>query len=375
MTSREQNILKNYVELLAGKAGFSIGYPFSVDFDYSELYGLLQYPIANVGDPFIESNYGVNSFSIEREVIHFFARLFRAPENNYSGYVTSGGTEGNLYGLYIARELYPEGIVYHSSESHYSISKNIRLLNMKAIEISADEKGEIDYQDLEMKLRLNSHLPAIVVANIGTTMTEAKDDVPRIKNIITDLGIESHYIHCDAALAGAYLPLLEGNPKFDFANGADSIACSGHKFIGSPMPCGIVIVKKDYKEQLGEYISYIGSLDTTITGSRNGLSPIFLWYTISKIGKEGLRQRISDALLTAEYTQKKLQENNISSFRNENAITVVFPKPNDRICAKWQLAVKNGMAHIMCMPGITLNKIDNFIEDLLIAETDAVLMN
>ena len=29
------------------------------------------------------------------------------------GYCTNGGTEGNMYGLFLAREIYPKGIVYY----------------------------------------------------------------------------------------------------------------------------------------------------------------------------------------------------------------------------------------------------------------------
>ncbi|KFF73912.1 histidine decarboxylase [Chryseobacterium sp. P1-3] len=365
MKAREQKKLINFINVIKEKSTFSIGYPFARDFDYTELYDLFQYPIANVGDPFIESNYAVNSFEIEREVIQFFAGLFRAPKDNYSGYVTSGGSEGNLYGLYIAREIYPEAIVYHSSEAHYSITKNIRLLNLRSVEIQADSKGEMDYNALEQSIEQHRHLPVIIIANIGTTMTEAKDDIPTIRQILKKCSIESYYIHCDAALSGAYLPLLEDDPRFDFKNGIDSIACSGHKFIGSPVPCGIAIVKKNYKERLGQYISYIGSQDTTIAGSRNGHSPVFLWYAVKKLGREGMLLRAQQSLSMAIYVQRRLEENNIFCFRNENAITVVFSKPDDQLCRKWQLATKNGYAHLICMPGISKNIIDDFFNDLL----------
>ena len=39
------------------------------------------------------------------------------------GYVTTCGTEGNLYGMLLARETLPDGIVYTSSETHYSVFK------------------------------------------------------------------------------------------------------------------------------------------------------------------------------------------------------------------------------------------------------------
>eukprot|EP00967_Tisochrysis_lutea_P035950 scaffold43188_cov26-Tisochrysis_lutea.AAC.1 len=40
-------------------------YPYNLDFDYGALEGLFKYSINNLGDPFIESNYGVHSRDFE----------------------------------------------------------------------------------------------------------------------------------------------------------------------------------------------------------------------------------------------------------------------------------------------------------------------
>jgi hypothetical protein len=44
------------------------GYPYNLDFDYGALSQLQQYSINNLGDPFIESNYGVHSRQFEVSV-------------------------------------------------------------------------------------------------------------------------------------------------------------------------------------------------------------------------------------------------------------------------------------------------------------------
>jgi histidine decarboxylase len=317
-----------------------------------------------LGDPLIESTYDLNSRSIEREVVQFFAELFRAPKENHWGYVTNGGSEGNLYGLYVARELYQHGMVYYSESTHYSVQKNIHLLNMPSIVIRSKPNGEMDYDDLKEAIQLHRQKPAIILANIGTTMTEAKDDVPSIRRILKECAIKSHYIHCDAALAGTYLALLEDDPTFDFAYGADSIAISGHKFIGSPIPCGVVLVKKNYKERIGRVIPYIGTLDTTITGSRNGHSPVFLWYALKQMGREGLKARAMNSLQLAEYLIQRLESLGIKAWRNHQAITVVFRKPSKELCTKWQLATEGEWSHIICMPGISKETLDRFVLDL-----------
>lgn len=360
----DQEVISRLLETVQEHTRNFLGYPVSKDFDYSELMPFLQYPLNNLGDPFVDSTYAVDSREMEKEVVRFFADMFRAPEEDYWGYVTNGGSEGNLYGLYLARELYPKAMVYYSEATHYSVHKNLHLLNMPSIVIRAYENGEMDYEDLRNTIQMNRHMPVIILANIGTTMTEARDDVKRIKGILKDLAVKQHYIHADGALSGSYSAFLEPRPAFDFADGVDSIAISGHKFLGSPMPCGVVVARKSNRDRIARSIAYIGSMDTTITGSRNGHSPLFLWYTIRKLGVKGLRARAKHSLDIAAYTESRLRALGLNAWRNPNSITVVFPEPAAAIRQKWQLASENGYSHIICMPNVTREQIDIFMEEM-----------
>ncbi|CAL2075864.1 histidine decarboxylase [Tenacibaculum sp. 190524A02b] len=361
-------LLDNKLEALLAKIKDArdsfLGYPVSKDFDYSELYEFLKYPVNNLGDPYENSTYKVQTHELEREVVDFFAKLFRANPNDYWGYVTNGGSESNLYGLYIAREMYPKAMVYYSESTHYSVKKNIHLLNIPSIVIRSQENGEIDYNDLEETLKFNRHKPAIILTTYGTTMKEAKDDVSKVKGILKKLAIQDHYIHCDGALSGSFGAFVEPKIPFDFMDGADSISISGHKFIGSPIPAGVIVTKRSLRDRVSKGISYIGSLDTTITGSRNGHSPLFLWYAIQKMGIEGLKVRYNLSLETAKYCRQELLKIGINAWSNPGAITVVFPKMPDSIKNKWQLATEEDITHIICMPNVTKEQIDEFINDV-----------
>lgn len=341
-----------------------LGYPVSKDFDYSALNEFFKFPINNLGDPFEQGTYRVQTHEMEREVVAFFAKLFRANPKDFWGYVTNGGSESNLYGLYLARELFPKAIVYYSESTHYSIRKNIHLLNIPSIVIKSQENGEIDYEDFENTVRMNRHKPVIVLATFGTTMKEAKDDVSKIKRILSGLAIQDNYIHCDAALAGSYGPFMKPKLPFDFIDGADSISISGHKFIGSPIPTGVLMAKRSNRDRIAKGISYIGSSDTTITGSRNGHSPLFLWYALKQLGIKGLQKRYQNSLEVAEYCENELKKIGIKAWRNPNAITVVLPKMPKSIKDKWQLATEGDIAHVICMPNVTKNQIDNFVNDI-----------
>src|SRR5262249_54093200 len=152
------------------------------------------------------------------------------------GYVTSGASEGTLYALHLARRLHPGGIVYYSDAAHASVTKAIDLLTMPSIALRASDSGEVDYDDLAAQVGHHRDRPVIVVATIGTTLTEAVDDVRRITDVLDSLAIRRRFVHADAALSGIPLALLnpDERPGFDFADGADSLIASGHKFIGSP---------------------------------------------------------------------------------------------------------------------------------------------
>ncbi len=364
LSEQAQQRLDSVYQKIADEAKTFVGYPCTTIFDYSPLYRFLRFPINNVGDPYVDSTYRVNTKEIEREVLAWFAELTHAEAGNYWGYVTNGGSEGNLYGLYLARELMPDGLVYYCEETHYSVSKNLRMLKMPSISIRSQGNGELDYADLEATVRIHRQIPPIIMANIGTTMKEAIDDVPRIRQLMRDLAIPRFYIHCDAALDGMILPFVDEAPAWDFAAGTDSLAISGHKFIGSPIPCGIVLARKQNVDRIARSIEYIGTLDTTVTGSRNGITPLFLWYAIQTYGHDGFREIVRRCLDTAQYAVDRFKSLGIGAWRNPFAVTVVFPRPPDTVLKHWQIAVKDDHAHVICMPHVTRELIDTLASDI-----------
>lgn len=357
------NIQKIY-ERLQERSDNVLGYPLARDFSYSEFAPFLDICVNNVGDPENLSTLAIDTKDIEMECVNYFAELFSTSTKEVWGYVTNGGTEGNLYGLYVARESFPNAMVYYSESTHYSVKKNLHLLNIPNIVIRSQENGEMDYEDLEQTIMLRRDKPAIFFLNIGTTMTEAIDKIDEIKRIIKKYAIKDYYIHCDAAFLGTVAPFLDPKPKFDFAEGVDSISVSGHKFIGGPIPCGIVLVKRKHRDRIANSISYVGTMDTTITGSRNGLTPLFIWSFIQKHGIDGLRDRVAYALELALYTETELKKLGIKAWRNPNALTVVMPKLSEALRVKHQLASEETISHVICTPGISKQQIDRLLNDI-----------
>lgn len=52
------------------------------------------------------------------------------------------------------------------------------------------------------------------------------------------------FIHCDGALFGMMMPFLRQDaPMVTFKKPIGSVSVSGHKFVGAPVPCGVVITR------------------------------------------------------------------------------------------------------------------------------------
>ena len=363
VASEMQEKLDLLLEEIRSSTGQQVGFPGSQEFDYSPLFPFLKFSLNNVGDPFHDSGYRSNTHEIEREVIARFAELTRIDPEQAWGYVTSGGTEGNMYGLYLARELFPNAMFYFSEDTHYSVLKNVRVLNARYIMIKSQENGEIDYQDLYEMIQVHRDLPAVVMANIGTTVRGAVDDLERIRGILQDLRVTNAYIHADAALSGLILPFVAEPQPFGFDAGIDSISISGHKLIGAPLPCGVVVTRRTHVERVGRAVEYVGVHDTTLSGSRNGFAPLMLWYALATLGEEGLREKVARMLDTAEYAVSRFNKSGIRAWRNRNSVTVVFPKPQPSVFTKWQIAPEGRDVRIVTMPHVTREMVDELVQD------------
>jgi histidine decarboxylase len=340
-----------------------IGYPTNQAYDYSELFPFLEMSLNNLGDPFQQSSYNMNTLEFEREVIEIFAELTDLPKDEHWGYVTSGGTEGNMYGLYLARELHPRGMVYFSESTHYSVAKILRLQNTPSIMIKAQPNGEIDYDDLRESIRINRHLPPIIFSNIGTTMTGAIDNLDKIRSILSELAIRESYIHADAAMHGIALAFIDNPPPWNFANGVDSLSISGHKWLGAPLPCGITLARARHVDRISRAVEYVGVNDTTITGSRSAFAPLMLWYGLRKHGEQGLKNIVTHSIDLADYAISLFKQHNVHAWRNPNSPIVIFPRPSETVAQRWSLALEKNISHIVCLPHMNEAILDSFVND------------
>lgn len=356
--------LSSFFQKMQENTDLHLGYPYNLAHDYSEIVPFLKFTLINLGDPYVESFYQVSSQKFEKEVLDFFAELHGLEKGTFSGYVTAGGTEGNLYGMYLGSQKYPDGILYAARDAHYSIFKASRMMRLPHVVVAATDWGEMDYGDLERQLSLRRDHPAIINLSVGTTVTGAVDSLDSILAALERQGIEEFYIHCDEALAGLMLPFIPGAPEINFSRPIDSIAISGHKFLGTPIPCGVVLERKEHLQYAYDDIEYIGSKDTTILGARCGLAPLLMWYAIKKKGKEGLRREVGECMANAQYLYEQLSAIGCPCWVNPYSNIVCLQRPGMELVKKWQLAVQGEIAHIVVMQNVDRKKIDSFVEDL-----------
>lgn len=364
LSKQDYDKLKKVYQKLEHNTRYYAGFPPNTKFDYSELFHFLHFSMNNLGDPF----YGQNTSSthaIEQEVISFFADILGAPKG-FSGYVTNGSTEGNLYGLYLARENLDNPIAIYSAHSHYSIPKCLHILNIPSIKIECQKNGEIDYQAVHKALQKNKKRHIIVVANIGTIMLGAIDNLTTIKKLLKEAKISQYHIHADAAFAGMVLPFVKHPQPFSFSDGVDSITISGHKVIGSPIPCGIALTKKRFIHAIQKKVQYVEKMDVTISGSRNGVTPLFLWYAIKRYGKTGFKKLIDDGLKKADYIIDLFNTHNFEAWHHKNSLVVVTKQFSKNVRSKWRVPTSYGFSHLTALPKLTYAMIDNIYRDLLL---------
>ncbi|MCO5595583.1 hypothetical protein L7F22_049628 [Adiantum nelumboides] len=227
-----------------------LGYQVNYNLSYQEDFGVyLDTHVNNIGDAFQEGNLTVNSKFMERAVLDYYAALWHAkwPHSSkdlesYWGFtLTMGSTEGNLYGMWNARD-YLSGkkilvdtnawtaksgkrvklsprLVYHqldapienpnaytpvaffSEDTHYSISKCMTMLEIRTFyaegrekypnqcpisddgdwpaEVPSEDSGAINIEDLSSLVEFfaSRGYPIMVCFNYGTTFKGAYDDV------------------------------------------------------------------------------------------------------------------------------------------------------------------------------------------------------
>jgi histidine decarboxylase len=370
--------LNDFSQRISEKRKYFMGYPCNAAFRLDQFFkwwansSLSRSPLNEVGNPNSETSYSLNARPFETTVLQFFADLYAIKP--FWGYVTAGGTQGNEQGLSMGRHVLETcgcPLLYFSEEAHYSIASLGRLLGLDSCIIHSKANGEMDYDDLRQKL--DPTRPALFSLSIGTTFKGAIDRIEIIQSIVHDKRIQRVFYHADAALFGGYLPFYPdvNKPDLNFEKYPyDSIAVSGHKFFGSPIPLGIFLIREKYiHPEETDYIEYIHSHNITIPCSRSALNTLILWWTATTTPREELTKEAIQIIESARHFYREFQKRRYPAWLNPYSNTVFFKSPSSQFCQHWSLSLmtcpKLGpLAHAIMMQHVDKKMMDEFFYEL-----------
>ena len=365
-------VLKSVESRIKAAHADHLGYPYNLVGHASTPPVLADYLINNLGDPYVGSHYGSEVCDLERDVVSWLMRLWECEDQGeWWGSVGASGTEGNLWALYLAREALPEAVLIHSAEAHYSIPKAARILRVPTISVPCDVDGSILPDVLSVALAgLDRSKGVIVALTCGTTVKGAHDDIAAAMVRLEGAGFDAarRFVHVDGALNAMVLPFLEGVPEClrpTFRHGIDSLSTSGHKMIGIPMPCGVLIARRGHVTRVASAIAYLRSDDTTLMGSRNGHAVLALWTRLISHGVEGFRSDAQVCLNRANRLAESLRAKGVPVMHNPWSLTVLFPEPDASIVKRFQLSCVGNQAHAIIMPNVEQLRLQRFLDSYL----------
>lgn len=319
----------------------------------------------NCGDVNESGNYRMDSKEIERSILKLFAEKFGI-EDNYWGYVTSGGSESNEWAINTSFKKNPDGILYFCESAHYSIYKNSESYKRRIIPQMSEENESIDCEELFKQIEKDyseTKSPANIILTWGTTKYGSCDDVKKITDFLTDKHIP-YYVHVDAALFGGIpnnqidAPVISEIKNLNI----DSISTSLHKYIGVPTVKSVLL---STKKAFGEHVDYIGQTDNTTSGSRD----IMPFSTRQQVIDILNNSKPGDYKRNIEFFEKCLKDKNIKFVRNGKSNIFVVDAPSDEVCRKYQLSCfkdksGNQKAHIIIFPYQNPEIIEELSEEL-----------
>lgn len=325
---------------------------------------------------FLETNLGdpelfLGTKEIEKRYINFICNLLHAPKKS-NGIICSGGTEGNITGIWIAKNLSKKNEIIIPKSAHFSFNKIASLMGLKLVQIPLNNEYIMDFSILKKKINSKT---AAVVGIAGTTELGLIDPIPEISDLCFDKNI---FFHVDAAFGGFVIPFMKklgyNIPNFDFSlKGISSITIDAHKMGYSAIPLGILTVReKKWLDEISVETPYLSSFKQAgILSTRSG-GPVAAAYAVSEyLGINGYKDVVNRCLEITYYTAKKIKEIGLKLVKEPlmNVIAIKLKNP-DKVMKKltivgWKLNKMDRLSavRIVVMPQISKNVIDNFLID------------
>ena len=226
--------------------------------------------------------------------------------------------------LAAARGARPDArVVVCSEHAHSSVEKACRILGLEARATPVDDAFRLRVDALDLTDA------CAVVATVGTTSTSSIDPVPAIAD---ECGRSGVWLHVDAAYAGSAAVCPELRDAFAGWERADSVVVNPHKWLLTPMGCSALWTRRpdDLRAAFSlvpEYLRVreeVASLSEYSPALGRQFRALKLWAVLRCYGREGLQQRIREAIALAALFEGWV--------RDEPGWEVTAPRPFSLVC-------------------------------------------
>lgn len=241
--------------------------------------------------------------------------------NQAAGYITTGGTMANLFGLAAARvhcagwDVRAEGlsghsqlVIYCSVEVHTCVDKSVELLglgsnNLRKIPVDAEYRIRLDLLEEAIEADMEAgKKPLCVVGNAGTVNTGAVDPLAALADIAEKYDC---WFHIDGAYGAFGAMVEEAKPLFHGMERADSLVLDPHKWLNVPLEAGCILVKNwsDLSDTFSTLPAYLRAVDEAEATGHNHLHYGFelsrtdralkIWLSLQQYGVTRYKQMIA----------------------------------------------------------------------------------
>jgi aromatic-L-amino-acid decarboxylase len=278
----------------------------------------------------------------ENQVLRLIADRAGLPAEA-GGCFVSGGSAGNLSALVVAREVAKRkaGLaaagrrwrVAVSEDAHSSITNALRILEMDALIVRADDH-RLTGAGLRAAIEADgdSRSLAAVVATSGTTNAGIIDDLAGVADVAREYGL---WFHVDGAYGGAGLFAPSIRSRYDGIEHADSFIVDPHKWLFAPFDCAALLyrnpsVARSVHKQDASYLDVIhdrpGEWNPTdyayhLTRRARGLP---LWFSLAVYGVDAYSEAIEAAIELARQTAAEIRARDHLELIREPELGVVL---------------------------------------------------
>ena len=321
----------------------------------------------NLGDPKLFPG----TKKMEEQLITFIQKMLQAPKTS-DGLIVSGGTEGNISAMWIAKLLTGKRTILLPEHAHFSFEKIGLLMNMTLRKIPITPQYTMDITKLKQNLHKDV---AAIITVAGSTDLGTIDPIPEISDICHD---EHIFLHVDAAFGGFVIPFLKKIkptiPSFDFTlPGVSTISVDAHKMGYAAIPLGTLLIRdKKWIDLISVKSPCISTTHQAgILGTRSG-GPVAAAYAVTHyLGMNGYQNLVETCMQNTQYIYQKIQQLDLKILTEPtmNVLAIQLKNPQkvtDHLATKgWRVNVMEHLSsiRIVLMPQITKQIIDEFIPD------------